>query len=60
MKPSYPKDVLAAACAKTHYVENIEDWEKSFHVQLEHVVPGTGKIYRSYCTPEYSEKRQTG
>ena len=52
MKPSYPKDVLAAACAKMHYVENIEDWEKSFHVQLEHNVPGTGKIYNSYCTPE--------
>ena len=32
MKPSDPKDVLEAACAKTHYVENIEDWEKSFHV----------------------------
>ena len=27
MKPEYPEDVLAATCAKTHYIENIDKWE---------------------------------
>ena len=45
IKPEYPKDVLAAACAKTHYIENIDMWESTFCAPITHVLKNTGHLY---------------
>ena len=57
MKPSYPKDVIAAAAAQIHYIKTIDYWESKFTVPLEEYIVICGEIYDSYCYPECSEKR---
>ena len=57
IKPGYPKDVIAAAAAKIHYIKTIDDWERKFTVPLEEYIVNTGEMYESYCYPEHSQER---
>ena len=48
MKPSYPKDVIAAAAAKIELIKSIDEWEGKFTVPLEEYTQNTGEMYQSY------------
>ena len=53
-----PIDVLAAAPAKIHYLENMDEWESKCCVEMGHEIPGTLSLYSAYCYPEYCVERK--
>ena len=57
MKPSYPKDVIAAAAAKIELIKSIDEWEGKFTIPLEEYTQNTGEMYQSYSFPECSKEK---
>ena len=59
MKPAYPKDVLVAAVAKCHHIENIGEWEWRSSIPVIQRYEDTAKDHTIYCYPEYNQEQNS-
>ena len=55
-KPSYPKEVLSAAVAKTYHIEKGSEWEQYSTIPLNYSYKGCNKTCSGYCYPKYTKK----
>ena len=59
MKLAYPKDVLIAAVAKCHHMENIGEWEQKSSIPVIQRYEDTAKDHTIYCYPEYNQEQNS-